>query len=514
MPLHVLIAGFQHETNTFAPSQADWTAFTCGESFPPLRRGAEVLAAYAGRNLPVGGFIDSARERGWSLRASVWAGATPSAHVTEDAFERIAALLLADVEAALAAGALDAVYLDLHGAAVCTHLDDPEGALLERVRQRIGPQRPLVASLDLHANVSPLMLAAADALVAYRAYPHVDMADTGRRAAQLLQRRLAAGQREAQASQRLPFLLPLSVQCTMIEPARSVYALLGTLEQQHDAVLSFAPGFPAADVPCCGPRVWGHGPGAAQAVALLAAAIEAERPRWRVAVPDADEAVARALALLAQPPALLDPQGPGQPGGPVVLADTQDNPGAGGDSNTTGLLHALLRAGAGLRHPGRVALGLLCDPAAAAAAHAAGVGAELQIALGRAVPVWGGRQSDPPVPGPWRVCALSDGEVPLRGPMSMGGHASLGPSACLAREGVQVIVTTGKSQLLDREMLRALGIQPEAMALLVNKSSVHFRADFAPIARAILVAKAAGPMPADPADLPWQHLPAGIARRP
>jgi microcystin degradation protein MlrC len=503
MSLRILVGGFQHETNTFAPTPALWPAFLSGESFPPLRRGEAMLRASSGCNLPVGGFIAAARDLGWTLTGSVWAGATPSAHVSEDAFERIAAMLLEDIDAALAGDGLDAVYLDLHGAAVCTHLDDPEGELLARVRERIGAQRALVASLDLHANVSARMLEAADALVAYREYPHVDMADTGRRAAQLLQRCWAAGRREALAQRRLPFLLALPVQCTLIEPARSVYALLAQLEVRHGTVLSFTPGFPAADVPCCGPVVWGHGGDAAAAVAALAEAIETDRARWRCEVPEADPVVAQALALL---------EGPGT--GPVVIADTQDNPGAGGDSNTTGLLHALLRAGAGQRHPGRVALGLLHDPAAAAAAHAAGVDGEIELALGRAVPVWGGRLSDPPVAARWTVRALHDGEIALRGPMSMGGHASLGLCARLEHAGVQVLVSTGKCQMLDRALYRALGIQPEAMALLVNKSSVHFRADFAPIARAILVGKAAGPMPADPGDLPWTRLAPGMATRP
>ncbi|MES1264323.1 MAG: M81 family metallopeptidase, partial [Variovorax sp.] len=116
--MKVFIAGFQHETNTFAPTKADWAAFHLGESYPPYRRGPDIIDAYAGQNIPIGGFIDAARERGWELVPSAWAGATPSAHVTEDAFERICAAITEDLAHALAAGGLGAVYLDLHGAAV------------------------------------------------------------------------------------------------------------------------------------------------------------------------------------------------------------------------------------------------------------------------------------------------------------------------------------------------------------------------------------------------------------
>jgi microcystin degradation protein MlrC len=201
-------------------------------------------------------------------------------------------------------------------------------------------------------------------------------------------------------------------------------------------------------------------------------------------------------------------------GAPVLIADTQDNPGAGGDSNTTGMLHALLAAGAGRRFPQRVALGLLWDARAAAAAHAAGAGREVRLALGAAVPTFSGAPSDPPLEASFTVRALGDGRVVLKGPMAMTPTVELGPCACLEVDGVLVAVASAKAQLLDRELLRHVGIEPEAMKLIVLKSSVHFRADFAPIASVILVAKAAGPMAADPADLPWRKLPAGIARHP
>lgn len=501
--MQIFIAGFQHETNTFAPSKADWAAFQRGESFPPFRRGQDVIDAYAGRNIPIGGFITAAREQGWALVSSAWAGATPSAHVTEDAFERIAAAILEDLAQAMARGRIDAIYLDLHGAAVAEHLEDPEGELLLRLRAQVGPDLPIVASLDLHANVTRCMLAQADALVAFRTYPHVDAADTGRLAATLLARRVARGAREPLHVRRLSFLLPLNVQSTQMEPAASIYERLRELDAQHGTVLSFAMGFPAADIAECGPVVWGYGPQieqAERAATALFDRVDQPRSQWRLDLLSPRDAVRKALSLAQDADK------------PVVIADTQDNPGAGADSNTTGMLHALLDEGAGTRYPGRVALGLLFDAAAAAAAHAAGVGACIELSLGTAVRTWTGAHSDAPVQGRFTVRALSDGRVAPKGPMLHGASLTLGPSACLEIDGVLVAVASGKSQMLDRELFRFLGIEPEAMKLLVNKSSVHFRADFAPIASTILVAKAAGPMAADPADLPWTRLPAGMAR--
>lgn len=499
----ILIAGYQHETNTFAPSLADWTAFTRGDSFPAYLRGAEMQARLSGINIPVAGFIDAARRQGWTLVPSGWAGAIPSSYVTRDAFERIAANLVEDLQAARSGG-LDGVYLDLHGAAVAEHADDSEGELLARVRAVVGPDLPIVTSLDLHANVTERMLREADAMVSYRTYPHVDMAATGELAAELMARRLRAGRKEPMAWRRLPYLIPLNAQSTWMQPAQGIYEELAALDRETGAVLSFCMGFPASDFAECAPMVWAHGPTpeAAERAAQRLYERAAEPTQWRPDYLPAREAVVRALALA---------EGASKP---VVIADTQDNPGAGGDSNTTGMLHALLQQGAGRRHPGQVALGLMYDPAAGRAAHEAGIGAEIDLALGTAVPTFTGQPSDPPLRGRFKVLALADGRCTLTGPMMTGVSVQLGPSACLEIDGVRVAVVSGKKQLLDRELLRMVGIHTEQMRIVVVKSSNHFRADFTPNASHVLVAKAAGPMAADPADLPWKKLPASIRHRP
>ena len=497
----VFIAGFQHETNTFAPSLADWEAFNRGDAFPAYIRGEAMQTQFTGVNIPVGGFIDAAKRHGWQLWPSVWAGASPSSYVTRDAFERIATDLLQDLKQALSQG-IDAVYLDLHGAAVAEHADDAEGELLARVRAIIGENMPLVASLDLHANVTQRILATADALVAYRTYPHIDMAETGERAAELLQRRLRLGRREALTVHRLPYLISLNAQSTWLQPAKDIYAAIDDIDKAHHSVLSFCMGFAAADFEECAPVLWAYAGEAHQAQAAADALHQLAAPpaQWRIDFLEAREAVAQALALAAQHTR------------PVLIADTQDNPGAGGDSNTTGMLHALLQQGAGQRFPGAVALGLMYHPEVAAKAYAAGVGALIDVVLGVSVTTYSG-MSDAPLSARARVVAISDGRCLLKGPMMRGMTSQLGQSACLDIEGVLVAVVSGKAQLFDREMLRILGITPEAMKLIVLKSSNHFRADFEPIASKVLVAKAIGPMAADPGDLPWRKLSAHTRTR-
>jgi microcystin degradation protein MlrC len=131
------------------------------------------------------------------------------------------------------------------------------------------------------------------------------------------------------------------------------------------------------------------------------------------------------------------------------------------------------------------------------------------------VPQWsGGPLSDPPFAGRFTVRALSDGRCTLKGPMMTGMGTQFGPSACLEVDGLLVAVVSGKAQLLDREMLRMVGVQPEAMRIVVVKSTNHYRADFTPIASAVLAARAPGPMAADPGDLPWRKLAPGTRPRP
>lgn len=490
--MRIAIGGFQHETNTFAPSKADFDAFARGGGWPPLLKGADVFEGVAGINLPIAGFVDAMKTR-HQLVPTAWAAASPSAHVTEDAFERIAGLI---VEGIRRAGALDAVYLDLHGAMVTEHFDDGEGELLARVRALVGPDLPILASLDLHANVTRRMLENAETFVAYRTYPHVDMAETGARTAAMLQRRFDGAVKPHRSVRRIPFLIPLGSQCTMLEPAQSLYRELPGVEGRGVASASFTPGFPAADFPECGPVVFAYGDDAdavARAADRLCEAVVARESAFELEVLTPEAGVRRAMAIASRAVR------------PVVIADTQDNPGAGGNSDTTGMLRALVGADAQ-----RASIGLIVDPEAARAAHTAGEGAHIEIALGGKSRIPG----DAPFQGRFAVERLSDGRFTCTGPFYRGARMTLGPSACLRIGGVRVVVACEKPQLADQEMYRFVGIEPAREAILVNKSSVHFRADFAPIAEEILVCKAPGPMLADPADFPWKRLAPGLRMKP
>src|SRR6266481_4468292 len=245
----IAVGAFLHETNTFAPTKATYDDFVHGGGWPSMAKGGDVLKVMRNINIGLAGFVEAAEANRWELIPTISCGASPSAHVTEDAYERIVKVM---IDGIATAGRLDAVYLDLHGALVTEHLDDGEGEILSRVRKVIGKDLPLVASLDLHANVTPEMLEQADALIAYRTYPHVDMADTGRAAARHLVLLLRTRQRLAKAFRQLPFLIPISWQCTDDQPAKGIYQKLAAMQSDAVPTLSFAPGFPAADFPDCG----------------------------------------------------------------------------------------------------------------------------------------------------------------------------------------------------------------------------------------------------------------------
>ncbi len=489
----IAVGGFLHETNTFAPTKATYDDFVHGGGWPAMAMGAKLLEKMRNINVGMAGFVPAAEAAGWELVPTIWCAASPSAHVTKDAYERVAKMIVDGIKAA---GSIDAVYLDLHGAMVAEHLDDGEGEILKRVRKVIGNDLPLVVSLDLHANVTPQMVEQADALIAYRTYPHVDMADTGRAAARHLARLLRTKQKLAKAFRQLPFLIPISWQCTNDQPAKGIYQRLAAMQNDTVPTLSFAPGFPAADFPDCGPSVFAYGRTQADADAAadeLTKLIVGHENDFdgRIFTPDDGVRYAMQLATRARKP--------------IIIADTQDNPGAGGDSDTTGMLRALVRNNAK-----RAAIGVIYDPASAKAAHAAGLGATVTLALGGK----SGIPGDAPYKETFLVENLSDGKFVALGPYYGGRDMEMGPSAALRIGDVRVVVSSHKAQLADQSMYRYVGIEPTEQAILVNKSSVHFRADFEPIAERLLICAAPGAMPADTAALPWTRLRPGIRIKP
>jgi microcystin degradation protein MlrC len=497
----IAVGGFQHETNTFAPQRATWDDFARADAWPGYVRGVELFGAVAGYNIPIAGAVETLRGLGRELVPLSWCSAPPSSYVDEDAYERVAAGVLEDLAAA---GPLDGIYLDLHGAMVAAHLEDGEGELLRRIRALVGERLPIVASLDFHTNMTAAMVRHASAMVGYRTYPHIDMAATGGRAAQLLDRLIREKRPLAKAYRQADFLIPLVWQCTMAEPTKGVFALIDEIERggashnQGIVAIAHTPGFPPADIAECGPAlvVYGHDQEAADAAAdRILAAIKAKEGEFAGRLYTADEAAMEAIRL-AKTAAK-----------PIALADIQDNPGAGGTSDTVGLLRALIA-----RKATGAVIGMIVDPEAAAAAHEAGEGALLPCGVGAKL----GFAAETPVEGRWRVMRLGSGQFTGTGPMYGGAKFAIGPMALVTDEesGVSAVLAAKRIQAADQEMFRHVGVEPSQVPILALKSTVHFRADFQPIAETVLCVLSPGAHVSDPVEMPYKHLRAGIRLRP
>lgn len=493
----IAIAGFQHETNTFCPFPTSLADFECQDGWPALTRGAAIPGVFAGLNISIGGFVEAAAAKPWDLVPIVWASAEPAAHVSREAFETICDMICEDLRGI---EAVDGVYLDLHGAMVAEDFDDGEAEILRRVRAIVGEDVPVVCSLDFHANISRALVDRASALAIYRHYPHTDMAETGARAADLLETILAAGKPLKKAFRQIPYLVPLSSQGTTRPPFDGLYAGFELLETGDVTSVDAAAGFTSADIRDCGPSVLAYGTSQAavdDAVSELYERFIRIEPLILDDLLLPGEAVAKASDLLRTSSI------------PVVLADVQDNPGAGGTCDTTGILDELIR-----QDCAAAIVGLVCDAAAVGAARSAGLGGRLHLALGNA---YAGPETER-VAHAYEVEHLGAEPVRCTGTIYGGSDVELGPMALLrcteTAHPIRVVLTSRRFQCLDRAFFLHVGHDLAQPQIVVVKSTMHFLADFEPIAQEVLFVEAPGANPCRLENVDYRNLRPGLRRGP
>ncbi len=487
----IAVAGFQHETNSFSPIPTTLADFIRPGGWPGLTESTDVIETFREANIPIGGCI-ARIEKTAEVIPILWASAEPGHLVQREAFETISGKILDGLRAAIP---LDGVYLDLHGAMITEDHEDGEGELLARVRNLVGDDVPIAISLDLHANVTPEMAALADATTIFRTYPHLDMAETGARAADLLMEIIASGIRPHTAFRKLAYMIPLQAQHTKSEPVGSLYASLPQSASCASGNAEIAMGFPPGDIAMCGPALIAtdNSREAAEAAIddLERRFLEVES-KFPVALATPSEAIATAMEIA-------------RPGRPVVLADVQDNSGAGASSDTTGLLSDLVAAG--VRD---AAVGAIFDPEFVALAHQNGVGGEFEAALGGKT----GGSENPSFDGRFVVTAVSQGQFAWRGEMMKGSIAELGPTAAVRLVDdscdIAIVVIGQRVQCLDRALFSHLGIEPADKTLLVVKSTVHFRADFEGFAERIIPVISPGYNPCQLDAIPFTRLRSGV----
>ena len=458
---NILCGQFKQETNRYAPGVSNRDAYKAREYFWGEE---QVRQAFCGSKGELGAFFDALDGmQDCNLIPVMALNASPGPVTAQDVWEEVAEGFVKAIDAR---SQVDGILLALHGAMVTEQLEDGEGFLLQRIREKVGKDVPIVATLDLHANITERMVENATALVTCDYYPHTDFYEAGLRAADVLYQAVTGKAKPVMGYQKLPMLFPFVI--TAIGPI--VPLLNKAQELWKSGVLmsaSICHGFFHSDIHDLGAAVLTVADGnrtlAQEKADSLAAEIWEQREHLQRKFYTPEEAVKFAMEAKE---------------GPIVLGDVADNPGSGATMDSVVLLKKLLEENAK-----NVAVAGICDPQVVQQAKKAGVGAKITVELG-------GKQA-PEITGGSILCEavvekLTDGVFQNQGVMFHGVQVNFGQCALLRIGDVQVIVCSNHTQPYDLEIYRHCGIDPKEKHILVVKSAVHFRADFGTIAKEIL----------------------------
>jgi microcystin degradation protein MlrC len=479
MPFRVAIGGISHETNNYCRDLTPRSDFH-------ILQGEDIVRQSRGVRSYIGGMIDAAAELGATVVPTFMARATPSGTIAGEAYRTMLSDLLTAIRAA---GPLDAVALALHGAGVAEGVDDIEGHLCRAVREAVGPEVKIVVTLDLHGNITQEMADAADLSLGCHLYPHSDMYERGREAVEAIPHLLSGQWQPVTHVEYLPMLIAAAP--TGLYPARAVNDLCREVEGRPGMLdCTFFHGFPYTDIPWVRATVVASANGsremAAAAAKEVAQWIWEHRDDFRRETLTPSEAIQKALAV---------------EGGPVVINDTADNAGGGAPADGTHVLRAMIEAGLD-----NTCFGFIYDPEVADQAHAAGVGRIIDVGLG-------GKYDDfhgAPLELSLYVKCLSDGRFIQQSPMSKGARINFGRMARLQAGGIDIVVSSVRSQTLDPEVFLLHGIDISRYKVVGVKSSAHFRAGFEPYAKAIITADSPGLTTLNVAHFPRARTPRPI----
>jgi microcystin degradation protein MlrC len=465
----VLTGRFMHETNTFSIVKTDMALWRRRD----FHTGNEIPGVFRGTRSALGATFEAADQYGWTLIHPVSANANPSGVVTDDAFETIAGMILGASERQ---GPIDGVLFHLHGAMVTESHEDGEGELLARLRGVLGPDVPIVGTLDLHANVTQQMADNASALIAFRSYPHIDMYERAWQGAELLENAMQGRTRPRTIIARRPMLHGLDWGRTQKGPMAELIARGEALEKSGAVLaVSICAGFALANIRDVGPSVTVtydeldplvSGPPPQEVAETFMDYAWEQRDYTTVHMLSLAEAVAR-----CREGTLGDK--------PLVVADFTDNPGGGGYGDATAFLKGLVDAGID-----SVAFHAIYDPEAVQEGMRAGVGATATLTLGgKTDPRMGGG----PLTLTGEIVCLTNGKFVAYGPMGGGVERNYGPSMVFRVGGIDIILISNNGQATDLGQFTSLGVDPARYRTVAVKSMQHFRAAFEPIAREVIL---------------------------
>ena len=481
----VLSAEFSHETNTFSIVPTGLAQFEAQDFFMDA---ASAIAERGDANTELAGFLDAASAHGWELLHVLTAIAQPAGRVTREAFEALAGPIVEAAKREL--GQLHGIVLGLHGAMVTDFCEDGEGELLRRLRAIVGLTLPIAITLDPHANVTRAMCQHANIIVSYQTYPHVDMRRTGLQASIILHRAMTGEIAPFTIRANLPMVEEVNGGRTDIGPMIARALMARAYENEPDVfAVSINAGFGRSDIAEIGPSVLVTAQGDMAKHREFAEGLADDIWNHRNQVINRFLTVGEAAEMCRD--YLVN-------GRPMVVADYADNPGGGGYGDSTNLLSALLQA-----KINNACFGPIFDAATVAQLWDTPVGAPIHVQLGgKTDPRLGGGPLD--LHG--TLLLQSNGHYVGDGPMVGGLHQTWGPTVVIRVQGIDILVVSLPSQMLDLQQFKAFGIDPAAKRVVAIKSMQHFRAAFEPIAGQVIVCDSGALCTPDYAALPYRHV--------
>ena len=475
--MRIAIGGLYQESHSFSPAPADRAAFEAGT----LLYGDEVIDRLTGLNHEIGGALDAAS--GHDCVSILYAATNASGMpVRRDILEELFDGFLTRLKAALP---VDGIYLAMHGATVGEHIDDPTGHLFTRLRALVGPAIPIVASLDLHANVTRQIVDVANAVVGYHTSPHIDQADTGVRAMRTLLRALDGATLTA-ALRQIPMVLPSENGRTTDGPYSEVMNDAIALESENGvlsaSVFCVQPWLDLPEMGCATVVVTEDNQDRAQLEAdRLALALWTRRRDFAPHLVSVDEGIDRALADERRP---------------YVFSDSSDAPSSGAPGDSTVLIEAVLE-----RAMGDAVYLNIVDPEAVASAIDVGVGnrSHFTVGAGLSSAFYG------PVTFEGQVRTLFDGSFRFKGPGFRGVEFHMGRTAVLVTGGLHLVVMEQPILQWDPELYRCVGLEPTDAKIVVAKSPAAFRAAYEPFAAEILNIDCPGVCSPNLKSFPWER---------
>ena len=477
--VRLFAGGLATETNSFSPIPTGYSDFRTAAGTDP----ADVRdSIFFGRSFRSYAAVAAARSA--DLVLGSYSFAIPAGPPPRSVYERLGDRLLDELEAVLP---VDGVLFTLHGAMVCEGVDDCESDLVGRARALVGDGVPIGVLLDLHCDLPPQLLDAADAVVVVKEYPHVDVGQCAGRLAEIV---LDAAAGRIAPTMAVFDCRTVGLYPTVREPMRSFVdgVLHGAEREEGILSVSLGHGFPYLDAVRPGAHALvvadGDAGRAAETVERVGRAFYAIRSEAALSPLPLGEGLDRALSSVGA-------------GGPVVLADIADNAGGGAPSDSTFVLRELLERG--VRDVG---VAPLWDPVAVRLAFAAEVGGALRLRLGGKM----GPDSGDPLDLTVTVKGLVRDLFQRWPQLDEFAEMPLGDAACLQVGGIDVTVVSLRDQAFGLELFTAFGVDPREKRLLVVKSANHFRAAFDAIAREVVYVDAGGALPSDPRAIPYTRF--------